>query len=120
VPLLSLRFFILLIGMLAAPTTLTIVETGRITGHVRDPKGGPVKGAIVDVIGTSLNTTTNDSGAYLFATVPVGTYTLRARRIGYSQTERANGRDPDGYRAEFVRLAETVRGIGLARKDGAH
>ncbi len=32
----------------------------------------------------------------------------------------ARGRDPDGYRAEFVRLAEAVRGIGLARGDGAH
>ncbi len=30
----------------------------------------------------------------------------------------ARGQDPDGYRAEFVRLAETVRGIGLARRDG--
>jgi len=29
----------------------------------------------------------------------------------------ARGKDPDGYRAEFVRLAETVRGIGLARRD---
>ena len=32
----------------------------------------------------------------------------------------ARGSDPDGYRAEFVRLAEAVRGIGLARRDGAH
>lgn len=32
----------------------------------------------------------------------------------------ARGPDRDGYRAEFVRLAETVRGIGLARRDGAH
>ena len=32
----------------------------------------------------------------------------------------ARGNDADGYRAEFVRLAETVRGIGLARKDGSH
>jgi Ca-activated chloride channel family protein len=29
----------------------------------------------------------------------------------------ALGRDPEGYRAEFVRLAEAVRGIGLARGD---
>lgn len=28
----------------------------------------------------------------------------------------AQGKDPDGYRAEFVRLAEAVRGIGVARK----
>jgi len=32
----------------------------------------------------------------------------------------ARGQDTDGYRAEFVKLAETVRGIGLARRDGMH
>ena len=32
----------------------------------------------------------------------------------------ARGQDPDGYRVEFVRLAETVRGIGLARRDEQH
>ncbi len=32
----------------------------------------------------------------------------------------ARGSDADGYRAEFVKLAETVRGIGLARRDGMH
>jgi Ca-activated chloride channel family protein len=32
----------------------------------------------------------------------------------------ARGTDRDGYRAEFVKLAEAVRGIGVARRDGAH
>ena len=32
----------------------------------------------------------------------------------------ARGKDADGYRAEFVKLAEAVRGIGLARRDGQH
>lgn len=32
----------------------------------------------------------------------------------------ALGSDPEGYRAEFVRLAEAVRGIGLARRVGGH
>jgi Ca-activated chloride channel family protein len=32
----------------------------------------------------------------------------------------ARGPDRDGYRAEFVKLAEAVRGIGVARRDGAH
>jgi len=32
----------------------------------------------------------------------------------------ARGQDADGYRAEFVKLAEAVRGIGLARRDGQH
>src|SRR5467141_4028143 len=84
VPVLSLRFVILLVGMLAAPTTLTIVETGSIAGHVRDPQGKPIKSAMVDVVGTSLSTITNDSGYYVFPKVPVGAYTVRARLIGHS------------------------------------
>jgi Ca-activated chloride channel family protein len=87
VPVLSLRFVVLLVGMLAAPTTLTIVETGSIAGHVRDPQGKPIKRAMVDVVGTSLSTITNDSGYYVFPNVPVGAYTVRARLIGHSQSQ---------------------------------
>ena len=84
---LSLRFVVLLLSMLAAPTTLTIVETGSIAGHVRDPQGKPIKNAMVDVVGTSRSTTTNDSGYYLFPNVPVGAYTVRARLIGHTLTQ---------------------------------
>jgi Ca-activated chloride channel homolog len=87
VPVLSLRFVILLVSMLAAPTTLTIVETGSIAGHVRDPQGKPIKSAIVDVVGTSLSAITNDSGYYVFPMVPVGAYTVRARLIGHSLSQ---------------------------------
>jgi Ca-activated chloride channel homolog len=87
VPVLSLRFVVLLVGLLAAPTTLTIVETGSIAGHVRDPQGKPIKRAMVDVVGTSLNTITNDSGYYVFPNVPVGAYTVRARLIGHTLTQ---------------------------------
>ena len=86
-PVLSLRFVILLVGMLAAPTALTIVETGSIAGHVRDPQGKPIKTAMVDVVGTSLSTITNDSGYYVFPNVPVGAYTVRARLIGHTLTQ---------------------------------
>jgi Ca-activated chloride channel homolog len=87
VPVLSLRFAILLVAMLAAPTMLTIVETGRITGHVRDQQGAPIKGAIVEVVGTALTATANDSGSYLLANVPTGTYAVRAKMIGYAAAE---------------------------------
>ena len=86
-PVLSLRFVILLVSMLAAPTTLTIVETGRIAGHVRDPQGKPIKSAMVDVVGTSLSAITNDSGFYQLANVPTGTHTVRAKMIGYTTAE---------------------------------
>ena len=86
-PFLSLRFVILLTGMLAAPTTLTILETGRIAGHVRDSQGTPVKHARVVVVGTALTAATDDSGAYAIANVPTGTYTVRAQMIGYTAAE---------------------------------
>jgi Ca-activated chloride channel family protein len=87
VSVLSLRFVVLLVGMLAAPTTLTIVEAGSIAGHVRDPQGKPIKNAMVDVVGTLRSTTTNDSGYYVFPNVPVGAYTVRARLIGHTLTQ---------------------------------
>ena len=33
-----------------------------------------------------------------------------------STAREGRGSDPDGYRAEFIRMAEAVRGIGLARR----
>jgi len=90
--LLSVRAFVLLVGMLAAPATLTIVETGRIAGHVRNPQGVPIKSATIMVVGTALTSVTNDSGYYLIANVPVGTYTVRAQAIGYTLAQATHVR----------------------------
>src|SRR5206468_476563 len=110
VPVLSLRFVILLVAMLAAPTTLTIVETGSIAGHVRDPQGKPIKTAMVDVVGTSLSTTTNDSGYYVFPNVPVGAYTVRARLIGFSLSQPITVRVTANATAVAFAVTRTVIG----------
>ncbi|OLC08208.1 MAG: hypothetical protein AUH41_08775 [Gemmatimonadetes bacterium 13_1_40CM_66_11] len=79
----------LLIGALIAPTTLAVVETGSIAGHVRDATTSkPVVGANVVVVGTSLSTVTDGNGHYVIANVPVGTYTVVARFIGYASGEK--------------------------------
>ena len=84
-PLHSVRFTTLLIALLAVPKPLSVLETGRISGHVRDATtGNPIKGANVIVVGTSLAAATNDSGYYVIRNVPVGTYQLTARSIGYN------------------------------------
>ena len=83
------RLILLLIGALIAPTTLAVVETGSIAGHVRDATTSkPVVGANVVVVGTSLSTVTDGNGHYVIANVPVGTYTVVARFIGYASGEK--------------------------------
>ena len=83
------RFLALLLGVLLAPRPLTIVETGRIAGHVTDAAtGGPIPQAHVFVAGTALSALTNQKGEYAIANVPVGTYTVGVRFIGYKPTQK--------------------------------
>jgi len=79
------RFLAVLMGVLVAPQPLAVLETGRIAGHVRDAtSGAPVVNAHVVVVGTKLGTVTGAAGEYQIANVPVGTYTVEARMIGYA------------------------------------
>src|SRR5438093_7260406 len=88
-PVYPVRLILLLIGALLAPTTLAVVETGSIAGHVRDATTSkPIVGANVVVVGTSLSTVTDGNGHYVIANVPVGTYTVVARFIGYTSAEK--------------------------------
>ena len=83
-PLYPVRTLAVLCAVLFVPRPLAVVETGRISGHVRDATtGSPIKSANVIVVGTSLSATTNDSGYYVIRNVPVGTYQLTVRMIGY-------------------------------------
>src|SRR5882724_12013507 len=60
---------------------------GAITGTVVDPNGAPVQGANVtakDVErGTMLTTQSNDTGAFNFTHVPVGTYEVKVQAKGF-------------------------------------
>ena len=82
--------------VLAALTVLfaagtVLAQTGRIEGTVRSSQtGDPIQGARVTVIGTGLASTTNENGYYAIADLPVGTYRLRARVIGYQSMTVTN------------------------------
>jgi hypothetical protein len=62
-------------------------SSASITGTVVDPAGSPVKDATVTATdterGTSLTAETNDSGAYNFSRVPVGTYDVKVAAKGF-------------------------------------
>jgi TonB-dependent SusC/RagA subfamily outer membrane receptor len=62
-------------------------EVGTVQGRISSGVG-PVAGAQVFVVGTTLGTVSDAEGRYKIFRVPVGTQTLRAQRIGYQATAK--------------------------------
>jgi TonB-dependent starch-binding outer membrane protein SusC len=61
--------------------------TGQITGVVRSDLGQPLAGVAVSVKGTSLTSTTTESGRYLILNVPAGQHTLVTSTLGFGTKE---------------------------------
>jgi iron complex outermembrane receptor protein len=59
-------------------------DSGAVAGEVRDSANGePIAGATVSVDRTRHSATTDERGRYRIAGLPPGTYSVRARYIGY-------------------------------------
>lgn len=77
------------ITVIAAPTTASAQDfsTGSMTGTVRDANGAPISGASVQVRsdeqGFSRNLTTDASGSFRAALIPIGNYTVTITAPGY-------------------------------------
>ena len=59
-------------------------QGGTLRGIVVDSGGAPIQGATVSLDGTGLLATTQAEGRYELRGVPAGTYSARARGIGYN------------------------------------
>lgn len=67
-----------------------LAQTGSITGTVTAAEGGlPIFAAQVDLAGTSIVAVTRDDGRYTLV-APVGTYTVRVRRLGFQPDSMPN------------------------------
>jgi iron complex outermembrane receptor protein len=72
--------FLSLLLSLAGPLA---AQSGTLQGTVSDSAGNPLANAVVLVDGTGLRAVTRTSGTYELRGVPEGTFTVRARLIGY-------------------------------------
>ena len=89
----SKRFVLLLAGFLilciASPTTLfsQSSSTASVAGTVTDQKGAAVPNATVELLDTATNglrtQTTNDTGYYIFVSVPPGSYKVKIKKEGF-------------------------------------
>jgi hypothetical protein len=111
-----------MLGLMAGRAP-SLTAQGAIAGTVQDAATGtPLQGAQVELLGTRLGASTGADGRYQILAVPVGSYTARARSLGYGAESRAlviaGG---DTTRADFdlrpapVALADIVVTPGRAR-----
>src|SRR3977135_997701 len=70
--------------------------TGVIRGTVTDPSGTPVAGATVVLhesqTGFQRQVATNERGVFIAPLMPLGTYDVAARAVGFSETRRTGVR----------------------------
>ena len=74
---------IALIGSALGPAAAQ-APGGVVRGEVRDPRGAPIRGAVVGVPGTTIYAFTDAVGRYRLAPLAAGEIRLRAAAIGYS------------------------------------
>jgi outer membrane receptor protein involved in Fe transport len=64
-------------------------QTGKIAGIITDAESGaPIEGVQVHVQGTGYGAVTGTNGRYFIISVPPGTYTVQARRVGFRTSEQ--------------------------------
>ncbi|HEX9703682.1 MAG TPA: TonB-dependent receptor [Gemmatimonadales bacterium] len=90
VPLLCL--FILVVAVPSSLTAQAQATTGIIRGVVVDPAGNAVGGATVMLRETQTNfqrsLTTNPNGVFVATLLPLGTYDVAARAVGYNESRQ--------------------------------
>ena len=80
--------------LIAAFASLTVAQStgGRVLGRVSDPSGAVLSGVKVTIVneatGVSRDTTTNESGDYVFPEVQVGTYRVEFDQKGFKKNIR--------------------------------
>jgi hypothetical protein len=100
--------------LLVAASPLAAQQTsGKIQGMVTDQQGAPIASAQVTIVGTAFGALTEAKGYYFFNNVPIGTYTLRARFIGYTPAEIPGVRVQGGYTLdENFKLTQSAVAVG--------
>ncbi len=82
---LTLRAWALVVAVTLVPCGARAADTSGISGNVRDADGRPIAGAAVRLSGPAgFGSTTDAAGAFRFATVPAGEYTLAVTKSGYA------------------------------------
>ena len=96
------KWGMLVLMLLATPALVLAQNTGKISGVVTDADtGDSIPGAQVVLMGTTLGAITDVDGNYFIIGVPVGSYDVQARFVGYQEQTVAGVQVSSGYTQEI-------------------
>jgi len=109
------------LALLVAASSLAAQQaTGKLEGSVTDQQGAPIANAQVTIVGTAFGALTDAKGYYFMNNVPVGTYTVRARFIGYTPAEVPSVRVQGGFTVTTnIKLTPSAVAIGPVTVEAA-
>jgi Carboxypeptidase regulatory-like domain/TonB dependent receptor len=91
---LSLIFALALVAILLPCRMSAQVDTGSISGTIKDTSGGTIAGAKItltnDGTGVSITTTSSSSGEYSFSPVKIGHYSVSVEFSGFQKVQQNN------------------------------
>jgi hypothetical protein len=91
---LASMFAFIALGLIVPSKVFAQVDTGSISGTVKDTSGGVIPGAKVTVTnestGLSLSTTTGSVGEYIFSPLRIGHYSVSAEIKGFQKVQQNN------------------------------
>jgi hypothetical protein len=115
--------------------SVRVLGSARLSGRVLNAAGQPIRGARVQLDGTSRSAVTREDGAFVLDSLPPGTQSVTVRHLGYAPVEEAvdlASAEPQTVTlrmSEYVPVLETVRvtaqreraldAIGFARRKRA-
>lgn len=80
--------------LLSTPLAFGQIATGSLSGTITDSNGAGVPGAKLiatsTITGAKLETVSTETGFYVFAAVPVSSYTLSVEKSGFKKVNRQN------------------------------
>lgn len=87
----------------AGPTVTVLRGNGALAGVARTPTGQPIANALVSVWSTGQEVRTDSDGRFALQALPVGSFTLEARAIGFEAQRQSIVLVPDSTtRAEVL------------------
>ena len=87
-------FGFIALGLVLAVSTFAQVDTGAVSGTVKDTSGGVIPGVKVIIAnedtGLSVSTTSSIAGEYVFSPVKIGRYSVTAEMKGFQKVQQKN------------------------------
>jgi TonB-dependent receptor len=96
-------FFVSVATILYGTCSVGAQPSATVAGTVRDAQtGDALPGALVQIVNTSLGTSTDLEGKFILRNLPAGSYTIRAAYVGYSgQQATVEAMEGEALRHDF-------------------